>query len=160
MYKFHLVYDTPFWRDDGLSGQTLDIDSPVPATLDGCGPDPGPGILVILSAGPDAQELAKLTPEARGQVVVDAVAHRFGSKATAYEQLIEQDWTAENWTRGDMMTHWPPGVLTSFGPAMRAPVGPLHWAGTDNAEVMHGTIDGAIRSGERAAAEIVAALGP
>jgi monoamine oxidase len=55
------------------------------------------------------------------------------------------------------MAHMPPGVLTQFGRALRAPVGRIHWAGTETATVSHGTIDGAIRSGERAAAEVLAA---
>jgi monoamine oxidase len=55
------------------------------------------------------------------------------------------------------MAHMPPGVLTSFGHAPRAPVGRIHWDGTETATLSHGTIDGAIRSGERAATEVLAA---
>lgn len=157
MYKIHLVYPTPFWRADGLTGQTLDVDSPFPLTLDACGPTPPPGILCVLTAGPHATEVARLLPEQRRSAVVEAMTRRFGPRATEVADYIEQDWTAENWTRGAMITHFPPGVLTTFGPALRAPVGPLHWAGTETATIMHGTIDGAIRSGERAAAEVLAA---
>ena len=70
---------------------------------------------------------------------------------------VEQNWAAEPWIEGGMVARLGPGVLTSFGPALREPVGRLHWAGTETATVTHGGIDGAIRSGERAAAEIVAA---
>ncbi|HYV59226.1 MAG TPA: FAD-dependent oxidoreductase, partial [Acidimicrobiia bacterium] len=38
----------------------------------------------------------------------------------------------------------------------RTPAGRVHWAGTETATASHGTIDGAIRSGERAAAEVLA----
>lgn len=153
MFKIHLVYETPFWRDDGLSGQTLDPTSIVPLTIDACGPEPPPGVLCVLSDGRRAYELGKLGPEERRRTVTDAMVKRFGQSAAAAVDYIEQDWTEENWTCGAIVTHFPPGVLTSFGEALRAPVGPLHWAGTEHSEVMVGCIDGAIRSGERAARE-------
>ena len=46
-------------------------------------------------------------------------------------------------------------MLTQFGPALRRPCGRIHWAGTESSAVMCGWVDGAIRSGERAAGEIV-----
>ena len=49
----------------------------------------------------------------------------------------------------------PPGVLTEFGPALREPCGRIHWAGTETSAKMYGFIDGAVRSGERAAAEVI-----
>ena len=56
-----------------------------------------------------------------------------------------------------MIVHFPPGVLTGFGPALRAPVGRIHWASTETATAHLGMIEGAIRSGERAAEEVLAA---
>jgi monoamine oxidase len=44
------------------------------------------------------------------------------------------------------------------GPALREPIGRLHWAGTETSPVWNGYMDGAVRSGERAAAEVLAAL--
>jgi monoamine oxidase len=46
-------------------------------------------------------------------------------------------------------------VLTEFGHALRPPCGRIHWAGTESAATMCGWIDGAVRSGERAAAEVM-----
>ena len=53
------------------------------------------------------------------------------------------------------MAHFPPGTLTRYGPLLREPFGRVHWAGTETATTSHGAIDGAVRSGERAAAEIL-----
>jgi monoamine oxidase len=53
------------------------------------------------------------------------------------------------------MAHFAPGVLTQYGRLLREPVGRLHWAGTETAGTSHGAIDGAVRSGERAAAEVL-----
>jgi monoamine oxidase len=155
MYKIHLVYETPFWREEGLSGQSLDPDSPCAFTIDACGPSPPPGVLCTLSAGPHAMALARLSADERRATVVAAMGQRFGPRGAQVVEYIEQDWTAENWTGGAITTHYPPGVLTSFGPALRAPVGPLHWAGADHAPLMVGSIDAAIREGERAATEVL-----
>jgi monoamine oxidase len=54
------------------------------------------------------------------------------------------------------MAHFTPGTLTRYGRLLREPFGRVHWAGTETATVSHGAIDGAVRSGERAAAEILA----
>ena len=54
-----------------------------------------------------------------------------------------------------MLSHAPPGVLTQFGRALRRPCGRIHWAGTESSSVMCGWVDGAVRSGERAAAEVM-----
>jgi len=52
----------------------------------------------------------------------------------------------------------PPGVCTAFGAALAEPVGPIHWAGTETSPVWSGYMDGALRSGERAASEVLDAL--
>ena len=72
---------------------------------------------------------------------------------------MEENWAEQEWTRGCSMAHFGAGVLTQHGRAIRQPVGCVHFAGTETASVSHGAIDGAIRSGERVAAEILELLG-
>lgn len=156
--KIALVYDDAFWRADGLSGESVGVGSPVALTIDACGPTPPPGILQAFLAGPDAQRWSRLDAAARRAVVLDAVTRRFGPAAAAPREYIEQTWADEEWTRGCYMAHFAPGVLTSFGPALRQPVGRIHWAGTETATRSNGFIDGAIRAGERAAAEVASAM--
>ena len=158
-YKFALVYDEPFWRTDGLSGQTLAMGSPLTITLDACGASTPPGILNTFAVGPHARGLAHLGPLERRRTVIDAMATRFGPKATRVRDYIEQEWAGEEWTRGCFMSHYAPGVMTQFGHLVREPVGRIHWAGTETSPVMNGFIDGAVRSGERAAEEVMAAEG-
>jgi monoamine oxidase len=67
---------------------------------------------------------------------------------------FDMDWTTEEWSRGGPTAIAAPGTLTSFGPALRAPVGRIHWAGTETSDYWQGYMDGAVRSGERAAAEV------
>ena len=69
--------------------------------------------------------------------------------------IVETAWWHQEWTRGCSMAHFRPGVLTSHGHLLREPWGRIHWAGTETATTSHGAIDGAIRSGERAAREIL-----
>jgi monoamine oxidase len=89
--------------------------------------------------------------------VLASLAGYFGPRAAQPDDYVEQDWSAEEWTRGCYGAHMPPGVLTQFGPVLREPVGRIHWAGTETATEWSGYMDGALTSGERAAAEVLAA---
>ena len=154
--KIALVYDEPFWRADGLSGQSFAPGSPANLTIDSCMDTVRPGVLTVITEGPVARRVTRLGAYARRVVVLDAVAQRFGDKARSPVDYVEQDWSTERYSGGGMISHAPPGVLTEFGPALREPCGRIHWAGTESSAVMSGFIDGAIRSGERAATEVMA----
>jgi monoamine oxidase len=112
-------------------------------------------VLTVITEGPEARRIGQLTEPERRRAVLDAVAERFGDKARSPVDYLEQNWTVERYSGGGMIAHSPPGVLTEFGPALREPCGRLHWAGTESSAVMYGFIDGAVRSGERAAAEVM-----
>jgi monoamine oxidase len=91
----------------------------------------------------------------RRKVFRDGLVRRFGPKAATPTYFDDFDWAAELWSRGDMFAHYAPGVLTGFGQALREPCGRIHWAGTEIAGVWSGSSEGAIRSGERAADEVL-----
>ena len=80
------------------------------------------------------------------------------TRRAAPVDYFEQDWTKERWTRGCPVAHVAPGVLTKYGPWLRRSVGKVHFAGTETADYWLGYMDGAVRSGERAAREVLAAL--
>jgi monoamine oxidase len=109
-----------------------------------------------LSMGPEAVKLSALAPAERQRTFLDALVTRFGTRATTPFHYGELDWGAEEWTRGAMFAHYAPGVLTGFGRALREPCGRIHWAGTETATLWSGSIEGAVRSGERAADEVMA----
>lgn len=155
VFKIALVYDQAFWRADGLSGQSFAPGSAANLTIDSCTDAGTPGILTVITEGPEARALCALSDTDRRRAVTSAVAERFGDRALAPVDYIEQNWTVERYSGGGMISHTPPGVLTEFGPALRAPCGRIHWAGTESSALMYGFIDGAVRSGERAAAEVV-----
>jgi len=153
--KISIVYDEPFWRADGLSGQSTSPGSPATLTIDACTDTGNPGIMCVITEGPAARRLTKLDEAERKAVVIRELVDRFGSKANAHLEFHEQNWTLERYSGGGMIGHAPPGVLTEFGYTLREPCGRIHWAGTESSAVMCGWIDGAIRSGERAASEVM-----
>ena len=155
VFKIALVYDEPFWRADGLSGQSFAPGSPANLTIDSCTDTGRPGVLTVITEGPVARRIGQLTDAERKKAVVDAVAERFGDKARSPIDYVEQNWSAERYSGGGMIAHAPTGVLTQFGPALREPCGRIHWAGSESSAVMYGWVDGAIRSGERAATEVM-----
>lgn len=155
--KISIVYDTAFWREDGLCGQSAAPGSPATLTIDACTDSGTPGIMCVITEGPAARRLGLLDPAERKAVVIGELVDRFGAKAAAPRGYHEQNWTVERYSGGGMISHAPPGVLTEFGRALRNPCGRVHWAGTESSAIMCGWIDGAVRSGERAAAEVMAA---
>jgi monoamine oxidase len=153
-------YDEPFWRDAGLSGSAVSDPGPLSIIFDNSPPDGTPGIIVGFLEGHWARELGRVGSEARRAAVLENLARLFGPRAASPERYIERNWTEEQWSRGCYVGYTAPGVLTAYGPAIRAPIGPIHWAGTETATVWNGYMDGAIQSGERAAREALAALVP
>lgn len=155
--KTSVIYDEPFWRADGLSGQSAAPGRPVTLTIDACTDTGNPGIMCAITEGPAARRLTRLSEAERRSVIVGELVRRFGEKASAPREYHEQNWTQERYSGGGMISHTSTGVLTEYGHALRTPCGRVHWAGTESSAVMCGWIDGAIRSGERAAAEVVGA---
>ena len=156
--KFQVGYPTPFWRDDGLSGFVTSLDDAFNVVLDNSPDDGSCGVLVGFLDGAHARKAAELSTEQRHKLVVDALVKYFGDKAAEPFDIIEQDWAAEEFTRGCYGGRLGAGALTQFGKALAAAVGRIHWAGAETAQVWSGYMDGAITSGRRAADEILAAL--
>ncbi len=153
--KAYAAYPRPFWRDRGLSGQALSDQGPVFITFDVSPGADGPGILLgfVDSRGFDA-----LPPEQRRQQALAGFTALFGPDAENPTEYLDHCWGAEPFAPGGPTAAVPPGSWTEFGPLLRKPVGPLHWAGTETADEWTGFLDGAVRSGQRAAAEVAATL--
>ena len=152
--KCMAVYDEPFWRGDGLTGQVTDDVGPVQLTFDNSPPSGSPGILLAFLEGTHARELSHVTPDQRREAVTGCLARFFGPRAGTPLDYVELQWAAERWSGGCYGATLAPGTLSQFGPALRHPCGRIHWAGTESATVWAGYMDGAIRSGERVAAEL------
>jgi monoamine oxidase len=156
--KTLLVYDEPFWRTAGFSGQSAGPQSASEVTLDASPAAGKPGVIASFTFGPIAERVDALDAGERRRQVIAAMVERFGPRASSPSAFIETPWWKEPWTRGCSMAHWSPGILTKYGSLLRQPFGRVHWAGTETATISYGAIDGAVRSGERAAAEILAVV--
>ena len=152
--KCMAVYAEPFWRGAGLTGQVTDDVGPVQLTFDNSPPSGSPGILLAFLEGTHARELSHVTPDQRREAVTGCLARFFGPRAGTPLDYVELQWAAERWSGGCYGATLAPGTLSQFGPALRHPCGRIHWAGTESATVWAGYMDGAIRSGERVAAEL------
>ena len=154
--KVHIAYDTPFWRDAGFNGSGVSDTLPFNVMFDQSPEDGSHGALVGFFDGEHAVAFAERGDNARKTAVIDAVTTLFGPQGREPIDYVDQNWLAEEWSRGCYVGLMPPGVLTQFGPAMREPCGHVHWAGTETATEWAGYMDGALQSGIRAAAEVIA----
>ncbi len=156
--KVAAVYHQPFWRDKGLTGFAVSTGGLVNFTFDLSPRDGSPGVVIGLVGGDKAIKYKRRTLEARRAAVLDQLANFFGPEARRPIDYIENDWPGERWSRGGPVGIAGPGTLLKFGVALRRPVGRIHWAGTETSTFWNGYMDGAVRSGERAATEVDEAL--
>ena len=157
--KIQAVYPTPFWRAAGLNGAAFSTDGAVAFAADNSPADGSRGVLVGFIEGREARRLSAVPAVARQREAIASLVRAYGPQAAEPERFHELDWSLEPWTRGCYSGHFMPGGWTAFGPALREPVGRIHWAGTETAAWQAGYIDGAVSSGERAAAEILGGSG-
>lgn len=159
-FKVHCTYDRPFWREQGLNGRALSDAGFVMATFDNSPPSGEPGVLVGFVEADQARRFARLTPPARRQAVSDDLVALFGPAAGEPQDYVEMSWSDEEWTRGCYGANFAPGAWTRYGEAVRRPFERVHWAGAETSTVWMNYMEGAVRSGERAADEALAALRP
>jgi monoamine oxidase len=156
--KTMAIYDEPFWRREGLSGQGTSDLGPARVTFDNSPPDGSPGVLLGFLEGRFARHWATRPAAERREAILAGHARLFGPRAAQPVAFVERVWAEEEWTRGCYGCLMTTGGWTEYGRALREPVGRLHWAGAETATVWNGYMDGAVRSGERAAAEALAQI--
>jgi monoamine oxidase len=157
--KFEAVYEKPFWRDKNLSGQCISNIGPVKVTFDASPKDGSPGVVLGFIGGSEARKWTPRSPEERKKAVLDQLQLFFDdTQAQNVTAVYEKDWPADRWAIGCPVGVMAPGTLVDFGPALKDPVGKIHWAGTETSDYWCGYMDGAVRSGERAAKEVLSAL--
>jgi monoamine oxidase len=153
--KTMAIYDVPFWRQEGLSGQATSDVGPARVTFDNSPPDGSPGVLLGFLEGRFARHWATRPAAERREAILAGHARLFGAQAAQPVAFIERVWAEEEWTRGCYGCLMTTGGWTEYGRALREPIGRLHWAGAETATVWNGYMDGAVRSGERAATEVL-----
>src|SRR3954453_2602321 len=157
--KVIALYDKPFWRDKGWTGQVVSDVGPVQATFDNTPPEGTPGALMGFVEASTARQLNSVSKAELKERVLNNFAQYYGDEAKNVTGFIEKRWDNDVWHRGCPVGVRGPGVLLDFGTAIREPVGRIHWAGTETATFWNGYMDGAVRSGERASTEVLKLLG-
>ncbi|WP_408897661.1 flavin monoamine oxidase family protein [Nocardioides sp. R1-1] len=156
LMKCDAVYERPFWRDRGLTGFGIADSGAVRVAFDNHVVDTDHGILLAFVGGSAWEQYGVLPAAQRRTAVLAGFARMFGEQALHPIDYTEHDWTLEQWTGGGPTAIYPPGVMSAHGRHLRAPHGRVHWAGTETATYWSGYMDGAVRSGERAAREVLA----
>ncbi|MFE7599341.1 flavin monoamine oxidase family protein [Streptomyces sp. NPDC057494] len=161
--KVFAVYDKPFWRERGLNGSAF-TDLPVAHyVVDSSPADGSLGILLAFvgtaGSGPGLTwtDAVLDDTEARQEALLKDLAALFGPEAARPLRVVEQSWVDEPWIAGCVSTR-APGVMTRYTDAVTAPVGRIHWAGTEAAPEFEGYLEGAVRAADRAVEEVRTAL--
>ena len=156
--KYVAVYEKAWWREDGLSGQATSTRGPLAAIFDTIPPGGNCALITGFGGGRKARALGELPERARREAVLDQFARLFGERARNPDEFHEKNWSDDPWARGCYNAIATTGALTAFGPALRKPVGRIHWAGAETGIHANGSMGGAVDAGERAAAEVLEEL--
>ncbi|KAL4909138.1 hypothetical protein BDW74DRAFT_187469 [Aspergillus multicolor] len=157
--KAMIEFKSPFWVEKGFCGLTQSFTGPSSVIRDTSSPEDRKYILTCFMSGDPGRAWAALSTKEREQSLLQQIGQLFSEPdaESKFVQLTTYEWVNDEWAgRGCPCTALTPGVLDTLGPdALRESSGNLHFAGTETAGEWKGYMEGAIRSGERAAAEVV-----
>jgi monoamine oxidase len=154
--KCYAIYPRPWWRDKGWSGQVVAGDAYwLQTVFDNSPPDADKGMLMGFCLAGRARRLMTMNTHERKKRIVADLVKIFGPEADNPRFYIDKSWAEEPFSRGCYAALMPPGAWTTFAEALHTPCGRLHWAGTETSAVWNGYMEGAVRSGERAAKEVL-----
>jgi monoamine oxidase len=153
--KVMVIYDQPFWRDEGLSGQVLSDSGPINTIYDNSPYDGRYGVLLGFIEGKQAKHLRCLGRDVRESLTIECLQKFFGPRANEYQTYLEKNWLTDPWTQGGYCEYMKPG---DYNQTLSEPCGRIHWAGTETSRFWNGYMEGAVLSGERAAYEVLALL--
>jgi monoamine oxidase len=154
--KCHAVYDTPFWREEGLSGASFSLDDVIELSVDNSCPGSQSGILTSLIHADRAEYLLALNPADRKREVLEAYVERFGKKARSPLYYHDYSFSNNPWIGGAYTGFFKKGIFSEYGPYLQKATNNIHWAGTETATFFKGFMEGAVLSGKRVAQEILA----
>ncbi|RLP75703.1 FAD-dependent oxidoreductase [Mycetocola tolaasinivorans] len=154
--KVHAVYETPFWREDGLSGTVFSPYQLVHEAYDNTNHEDPRGTLVGFVSDQHADGVFQQDAAARKAAILESLATYYGEQAKNPVVYYESDWGSEEWTRGAYATSFDMGGLERYGAMQSTPVGPIYWSSSDLAAEGFQHVDGAIRVGHDTAAAIIA----
>ena len=156
--KAFFIYDEPFWRNDGFNGQLISDIGPARMSNDTCIPGDEHGVILLFLEGDQARTYGRIPEAQRREALTQELVRHFGSAAADPAFYIDGEWSERQWTRGCYNANHGPHVWTTYGPALTAPIGVIHWASTDTATYWSAYMEGAVDAGERAAQAVIGEL--
>lgn len=153
--KVHAVYETPFWREQGLSGTAFSPYEISHEAYDNTNHGDERGTLVGFVSDRLADDLFRVSAAERKERILTSLSHYYGPEAMNPVVYYESDWGSEEWTRGAYAASFDLGGLHRYGADLRTPVGPIRFACSDLAGAGYQHVDGAIRMGRLVAEQII-----
>ncbi|MBB3214483.1 integrase [Herbaspirillum sp. Sphag1AN] len=155
--KIQVVYQRPYWRERGFSGQVMSNSYPLSYTIDNSPADGQRGVLAAFVCTSKAKQFMDARTDRRA-IVAAAINQMFGCNFPAPEEVLVEDWAANEWIGGSYGAYFPPGVMTRMGELLREQEPPIYWCGAEYGQAHPCQIEGALDSGLRSARSIAAAL--
>ncbi|KAL2826628.1 hypothetical protein BDW59DRAFT_179352 [Aspergillus cavernicola] len=161
--KSMMEFRSLFWVKRGFCGLAQSFTGSASVIRDTCSPNDQKYILTCFMSGDPGQAWAALPTKEREQSLLQQMSKLFSvpdldlDLDSEFIQMTTYEWVNDEWAGwGCPCAALTPGVLDTLGPnALRERCGSLHFAGTETAGEWKGYMEGAIRSGERAAAEVI-----
>lgn len=166
--KIIFVFEKPWWRTAGLSGEIKAQDNgPILFSVDTSIPDDDQWSISCFIVGGRGLKWSQLSQEERYSSAWSQLRSAFekvdleSGKLNVPEPIntLEYEWSKQEFFLGGPCPASPPGLLSSIdGAALLKPFENVHFVGTETALEWKGYMEGAIRSGDRGAAEVIAEL--
>jgi monoamine oxidase len=158
--KVHATYRKPFWRHlttryphtpNGLSGIVLSNKGPITLGFDNSpgGAKATTGVLLGFVFANNGRVWGSKPAPVRRRETIAQFTRWFGPAAASPIHYMEQNWSAEAWTRG-YIGYPTTDVLTDYQNAIASPVGRIFWAGTETGADGYGGMEGALEAAQRA----------
>lgn len=160
--KSIVCYDTPWWRKENYNGLFMSYDGYIAVARDTSVDEKRLYCLTCFMNGKRGFVWSQMTPHDQRRVVLEQIAEVFcqGKDSEAYRpiEIFNQIWKHEEYSKGALVPIPALGHMTKFAHINGKAVGNLHFAGTEYASEWKGYMEGALDSGEAAAAEVLEAL--
>lgn len=161
--KAMMTFRTPFWVEKGYCGLTQSFTGPAAVIRDTSSLPDQKHVLTCFMAGDPGRAWATLSTKEREKALVKQIGELFNSEVESsrdFVNMVAYEWISDPYSGwGCPCASLAPGVMDTLGGSgLRESFGNLHFAGTETAVNWRGYMEGAVESGERAAAEVIQGL--
>lgn len=160
MIKTALRYERAFWRLEGLSGAVSFGDPAGLQVVDTSLDNASPPCLTAFLGGPEARSWAQLSAGDRQNRLLGHLRRAFGDACPDPIHVSEAIWVEDRWCGGGYNATVRLGHCRDAAQELRCWPGPIRFAGAELSAEFAGYVEGAIRSGRRAAETLAGAQEP